>query len=247
MPPSSIRATPILFWTILITHHHGDHTGGIRDLLAAYPMPVYGPAHERIPALTHPLSEGDEVALDELGARFRVIDAPGHTRGHILYYGHGLLFCGDTLFAGGCGRIFEGTPAQMYDSLSKIEALPDETLVYCAHEYTTANLKFARVAEPGNAELLQRIEETRARRAQGLATVPSLLGLEKKTNPFLRSEVAEIIRGAEAFAGRSLPTQEEVFDTVLCAFRLAEDKRVMMPVMVCMEGFILPGLILSVC
>jgi len=199
---------------ILITHHHGDHTGGVGELIDAYPMPVYGPAHERIPSLSHPLVEGDEVVLDSLAARFQVIDAPGHTRGHILYYGHGLLFCGDTLFAGGCGRIFEGTPAQMYDSISKIAALPDETLVYCAHEYTADNLKFARVAEPDNADLMQRIEDSRAMRAQGQATVPSRLGLEKQTNPFLRSEVAEIIRGAEAFAGRTLSSPAEVFATV---------------------------------
>lgn len=205
------NVTPV---AILITHHHADHTGGIQDLLAEYEMPVYGPAHERIPALTHPLSEGDVVTLDELGARFQVFEAPGHTRGHILYYGHGLLFCGDTLFAGGCGRIFEGTPEQMYNSLRKIEALPDETLVYCAHEYTEANLKFARVAEPGNTDLMQRIEETRSLRERGLATVPSLLGLEKKTNPFLRSHVAEIIHGAEDFAGRPLPTPAEVFAAV---------------------------------
>jgi hydroxyacylglutathione hydrolase len=199
---------------ILITHHHGDHTGGILELIAAHPMPVYGPAHERIPALSQPLGEGDRVVLEALGAEFRVIDAPGHTRGHILYYGHGLLFCGDTLFAGGCGRLFEGTPAQMYDSLSKIAALPDDTLVYCAHEYTEANLTFAKVAEPDNPQLMQRIEETRAMRSRGEATVPSRLGLEKQTNPFLRSEVAEIVRGAEAFVGKHLAGPAEVFATV---------------------------------
>jgi hydroxyacylglutathione hydrolase len=199
---------------ILITHHHGDHTGGIHDLLAVHPMPVYGPAHECIPALTEPLKEGDHVVLDALGADFRVIDAPGHTRGHILYYGHGILFCGDTLFAGGCGRIFEGTPAQMYDSLNKIAALPDDTQVYCAHEYTEANLRFAEIAEPGNAALLTRIEQTRALRARGEATVPSRLGLEKQTNPFLRSEVTEIVRGAERFAGKTLAGPAEVFATV---------------------------------
>ena len=208
---SANGVTPI---AILITHHHGDHTGGIRELIAAHPMPVYGPARERIPAMTHPLSEGDEVNLASMGLRLRVIDAPGHTRGHILYYGHGFLFCGDTLFAGGCGRIFEGTPEQMYDSLSKIAALPDDTLVYCAHEYTADNLKFARVAEPGNGVLMQRIEDTRALRANGQATVPSRLGLEKQTNPFLRSEVTEIIRGAESFAGKTLASPAQVFATV---------------------------------
>ncbi|MBD3669976.1 MAG: hydroxyacylglutathione hydrolase [Gammaproteobacteria bacterium] len=200
---------------ILITHHHGDHTGGIRELLHHYgELPVYGPAGERIPALTHALKEDDTVTLEDLHASFRVIDAPGHTRGHILYHGEGLLFCGDTLFAGGCGRLFEGTPEQMYNSLSKIEALPDSTLVYCAHEYTEANLGFAEIAEPDNQALHQRIAETRRLRAQGEATVPSLLALEKATNPFLRSHQPELIEAAEGFAGHSLNSPAEVFATV---------------------------------
>lgn len=199
---------------LLITHHHGDHTGGIRDLLARYPMPVYGPAREKIPAMNQPLREGDRVRLPELGAEFLVFDAPGHTSGHILYYGHGALFCGDTLFAGGCGRLFEGTAEQMYDSLSKIEALPDDTLVYCAHEYTSDNLKFAIVAEPGNPVLQQRIEDTQALRERGEATVPSRLGLEKQTNPFLRSKVEDIIQAAQAFSGKVLDKPAEVFATV---------------------------------
>lgn len=196
---------------ILITHHHGDHTGGIRDLLSHTKMPVYGPANESIPSLTHPLSEGDHVRLDALGADFRVIDVPGHTRGHIAYYGHDMLFCGDTLFAGGCGRLFEGSPEQMYASLLKISGLPDVSKVYCAHEYTQDNLKFASVAEPQNEDLRRRVADTRKLRAQGLPTVPSLLGLEKLTNPFLRAHIRALKASAEDFAGRPLTTPAQVF------------------------------------
>ncbi|MDH5185126.1 MAG: hydroxyacylglutathione hydrolase [Gammaproteobacteria bacterium] len=199
---------------ILITHHHGDHTGGIQELVAQYKIPVYGPAHEHIPAMTHPLKEGDQVTLKELAAEFRIIDAPGHTHGHILYYGHGQLFCGDTLFAGGCGRVFEGTMEQMYQAMEKIEALPDQTLVYCAHEYTEANLRFAQVAEPDNGPLLQRIKDTQALRKQNKATVPSLLSLEKQTNPFLRCRVESLILTAEEYARKPLTNPAQVFATV---------------------------------
>ncbi len=212
---------------ILITHHHWDHVGGISDLLAHYqqrPLPVYGPAHETIPHINTPLIEGDTVRLEALNAEFRVMDVPGHTAGHIAYYhastSHadthhpGLLFVGDTLFAGGCGRLFEGTPAQMHDSLTRIGALPDNTQVYCAHEYTEDNLVFARIAEPENTALQARQDGVRQQRAQGLATVPSQLGIEKATNPFLRSGQSDIIRAAEAFAGRKLSTGAEVFGVV---------------------------------
>lgn len=204
----------ILPVAILITHHHGDHTGGVRELVERYEIPVYGPAHEHIPAITHPLRDGDRVELSELAAEFQIIDAPGHTRGHILFYGHATLFCGDTLFAGGCGRVFEGTMEQMYMAMSKIEALPDQTQVYCAHEYTEGNLRFAQVAEPDNVQLLQRIEDTRALRKQNKASVPSLLELEKQTNPFLRCKVDSLIRSAEAYAQQPLDTPAKVFATV---------------------------------
>jgi len=199
---------------ILITHHHGDHTGGVRELVQAYAIPVYGPANERIPALTHPVGEGDTVTLDECGLHFKVLDTPGHTRGHVCYVGHGALFCGDTLFTAGCGRLFEGTAEQMYASLEKLRALPDETAVYCAHEYTQANLAFAVVAEPDNAATRARLEEVRRLRAEHLDTVPALLGLEKQTNPFLRSHVPELVRAAEAFAGGPLGDPAAVFATV---------------------------------
>lgn len=199
---------------ILLTHHHGDHTGGVAELVERYRIPVYGPAHERIPALTRPVSEGDCVSLNECGLSFNVLDTPGHTRGHVCYVGHNALFCGDTLFTAGCGRLFEGTPDQMYASLEKLRALPDETVVYCAHEYTQANLAFAVVAEPQNTATRERLEDVRRLRAARQDTVPALLGLEKQTNPFLRSHIPELIRAAEAFAGKPLATPAEVFATV---------------------------------
>jgi hydroxyacylglutathione hydrolase len=216
---AAIRAQGLLPVAILITHHHWDHTGGIADLLAAHPVPVIGPRRENIPQLTKTVGGGDQVRLPELDADFQVLDVPGHTAGHIAYYtdnpgGHGLLFIGDTLFAGGCGRLFEGTPAQMQASLSRVRALPDATQVYCAHEYTEANLRFARIAEPGNDALRLRQQEVTAQRRQGLPTVPSRLGLEKATNPFLRFDEPSIIRAAEGFAGKRLADPAEVFGTV---------------------------------
>lgn len=199
---------------ILITHHHGDHTGGVPELVERYGIPVYGPAGERIPAMTHPLGEGDSVELEGCGLRFEVLDTPGHTRGHICYVGQGALFCGDTLFAGGCGRIFEGTPEQMYQSLEKLRALPDETVVYCAHEYTVANLTFALVAEPDNGDTQVRMAQVKLLRAEGRDTVPSSMDEEKRTNPFLRSHDPTLQRAAEGFAGHPLAGPTEVFATV---------------------------------
>ncbi|MCW8983366.1 MAG: hydroxyacylglutathione hydrolase, partial [Gammaproteobacteria bacterium] len=150
-----IRAIEANGWqlrAILLTHHHYDHTGGVEELLQLSDVPVYGPAHEKIKGVTHPLGEGDRIDFDDINIHLQVLDTPGHTRGHICYYGHDLLFCGDTLFAAGCGRIFEGTPSQMYASLEKIRALPKETQIYCAHEYTLQNLGFAHIAEPDNRE-----------------------------------------------------------------------------------------------
>jgi len=199
---------------ILITHHHGDHTGGVKELVAKYAIPVYGPAHERIPALTHPVGEGDTVKLDDCELTFKVLDTPGHTRGHVCYVGHEALFCGDTLFTGGCGRLFEGSPEQMYSSLEKIRALPDRTAVYCAHEYTLANLTFAGIAEPENQAISERLEQVRQLRATHHDTVPAILALEKETNPFLRSHIPALIKAAEEFAGHPLLHPVEVFATV---------------------------------
>ena len=199
---------------ILITHHHGDHTGGIADLLERYPMPVYGPTQERIRQLSHPLKEGDVVELAGCGLRLSVLDTPGHTRGHICYVGEGALFCGDTLFAAGCGRLFEGSAEQMHASLEKIRALPDQTLVYCAHEYTEANLRFACIAEANNPDTLARRDEVAHLRRQGQDTVPSLLSREKLTNPFLRSHIPSLQQAAEAWVGHDLHNPVEVFATV---------------------------------
>jgi hydroxyacylglutathione hydrolase len=199
---------------ILITHHHGDHTGGVKELVERYGIPVYGPANERIPALTHPVTEGDNISLEACGIKLRVLDVPGHTRGHVAYLGQNALFCGDTLFTAGCGRLSEGTPEQMHASLEKLRTLPDETLVYCAHEYTQANLAFAVITEPENSATQARLEEVRAARANHRDTVPAPLGLEKETNPFLRSHIPSLIRAAEHFAGHPLSNPTDVFATV---------------------------------
>lgn len=162
----------LMLTAILITHHHGDHCGGAEELRRHFDCPVYGPRREKIIATTQPVEENNIVSLPELGAAFDVVDVPGHTIGHIAYYGINSLFCGDALFACGCGRLFEGTPEQMQSSLAKLAALPDETRVYCAHEYTLDNIRFARIADPGNIALQQREVRERQIRAQGLPTLP---------------------------------------------------------------------------
>lgn len=184
--------------SILITHHHKDHQGGVAQLLENSSARVFGPALESITGRTQALRGGERISLSSLGAMLQVIAVPGHTLGHLAYYGHGCLFCGDTLFAGGCGRVFEGSYLQMHDSLMHLAGLPDETLIYCAHEYTEANLRFASAVEPGNPALSSRNNEVAALRAKGLPTVPSTLGIEKATNPFLRCHVPEIRWAAQA-------------------------------------------------
>lgn len=181
---------------ILLTHHHADHAGGVADLLKHRQLPVYGPAHEAIAGVTHPLSEDDVVHLPEPGITLRVLDVPGHTAGHIAYVDddHHWLFCGDTLFAGGCGRLFEGTAAQMTQSLAKLVTLPEDCKVYCAHEYTVSNLRFAVAAEPENLALAERLKQAQACRERGESTVPSTIALEKQTNPFLRYQQAAIMQ-----------------------------------------------------
>ncbi|MFZ6772580.1 hydroxyacylglutathione hydrolase [Undibacterium sp. SXout7W] len=180
---------------ILLTHHHSDHVGGVTELLSHTSVPVFGPTRDHIPTVTHALHEGDPVNIPELEWQLRVIDVPGHTAGHIAYFAEQQhwLFCGDTLFAGGCGRLFEGTPAQMLTSLEKLACLPEDTAVYCAHEYTLSNLRFAQEIEPDNLALQARVQQEQEKRAQGIATVPSQIGLEKQTNPFLRSKEASVI------------------------------------------------------
>ena len=189
---------------ILITHHHHDHTGGIKALIEAYPAPVYGPAYDAVALCDRPLTEGDKVDLPDLKLSFQVLDIPGHTSGHIAFVGGGAVFCGDTLFTAGCGRLFEGTAEQMVCSLAKLARLPDDTLIYCGHEYTAANLRFAAAVEPGNVAILERIRAVSLKRAQGLPTVPAPLALEKQTNPFLRCHEPSVIDAAENHCGKSL-------------------------------------------
>jgi hydroxyacylglutathione hydrolase len=192
---AALQANNLKLDAILLTHHPADHVGGVQTLLQNFDVPVYGPANEKIAGITNNLRQADQVELKAPHIRFSVIDVPGHTAGHIAYYAaeQDWLFCGDTLFAGGCGRLFEGTAAQMTASLAKLSALPDSTLVYCAHEYTLSNLRFALVAEPENSALQERFSVEEEKRAHGIATVPSLLGLEKSTNPFLRNQESSII------------------------------------------------------
>lgn len=199
---------------IITTHHHGDHVGGVTELLSRWQVPVYGPAGETIPGRTHALSEGDRIRIDFLDLDLDVFDVPGHTAGHIAYAGDGMLFCGDTLFAGGCGRLFEGTPEQMYTSLGKLAKLPKETRVYCAHEYTEANLRFASRVEPDNEPLRARLESVRALRADDRCTLPSTLGEELETNPFLRADVPNVKQSAEKHVGHGLTGPVDVFAAV---------------------------------
>lgn len=190
---------------ILITHHHADHVGGLAALTAAAPVPVHGPAREAIAGVTHPVREGDRVRIAELDLAFDVLDVPGHTAGHVAYHAAapapGLLFCGDTLFSAGCGRLFEGTPAQLADSLAKFAVLDDRTLVCCTHEYTEANLVFARAAEPHNPERDAYAAACAALRAAGRPTLPSTIGREKAINPFLRTDAAGVIAAVTAQCG----------------------------------------------
>ncbi len=210
-----LRQDGLTLAAIMITHKHGDHTGGIQALVQAFPdIPVYGPAHEPIKGVTRPLTEGDRVEIPGIGSTMTVMEVPGHTEGHIAYLGEGALFCGDTLFAGGCGRVFSGTHRQLHRSLQRIAALPPETLAYCAHEYTRANLGFARWVEPDNPGLLQRIGETNATRTRGEPTVPSSLGLERETNPFLRTGEPTVIAAAERYAEKKLTSGEAVFAAI---------------------------------
>lgn len=200
---------------ILITHKHWDHIGGIQRLIEVYPgIPVYGPRNEMIDGVTLKVGEGESIELHEIGATFAVLDIPGHTEGHIAYLDEAVLFCGDTLFAAGCGRVFSGTHAQLYASLQRIAALSADTRVYCAHEYTLDNLGFAQWVEPESMALKQRIQRDRANRKAGLPTVPSSLEEELATNPFLRCHIPQVKDAAEKYAGKQLSNGEEVFTAV---------------------------------
>jgi hydroxyacylglutathione hydrolase len=200
---------------VLVTHHHGDHIGGLPELVEAWPgLRVIGPPD--IGAVTEPVADGDTVRWND--HRFMVMAVPGHTLDHLAYHGNGILFCGDTLFAAGCGRLFEGSPAQMAASLASLTALPPETDIYPAHEYTLSNLDFAHAAEPGNTRIIDRIEAARSLREQGLPTLPCKLRQELETNPFLRTQSPEICLTARQFSGRDLSGAQEIF-TALRAWK----------------------------
>lgn len=182
---------------ILCTHRHADHTGGIAKLREVYNVPVYGRRHPGNPHISHDLREGGRLELGALdpgaGCAFDILEIPGHLDDHLAYFAPGILFCGDTLFGAGCGRNFEGTLAQLFHSLQRLAQLPGDTRVYCAHEYTAANLRFALTCEPHNPEIRQRIEQVAQQRAANLPTLPSSIALEKATNPFLRCTQPELI------------------------------------------------------
>jgi hydroxyacylglutathione hydrolase len=197
-----LQALNLKLETILVTHHHADHVGGVAELRQAWGARVYGPALERIPPPFTPLREGDTA--DAMSLSWRVIDVPGHTAGHIAFFnpdvnGKPLLFCGDTLFSGGCGRLFEGTPAQMLDSLDKLAALPAHTVVCCTHEYTLNNLRFALTVEPGNADLQAYYGQCVESRAAGQPTLPTSVANEQRINPFLRTRQAAVAAAARTF------------------------------------------------
>jgi hydroxyacylglutathione hydrolase len=208
---SALAANGMKLCAILATHHHADHVGGVAALVAETGAAVFGPARERLPVELTRLAGGDRARLDALGLEFEVLDVPGHTAGHIAYYGHGALFCGDTLFSAGCGRLFEGTPEQMLASLDAFAGLPEPTRVFCGHEYTLANLRFAMAVESANPDIVDYVQKASALRASGRPTLPSTIGLEKRVNPFLRSRHENVKLSAERRAGRVLPTPVAVF------------------------------------
>jgi hydroxyacylglutathione hydrolase len=191
-----LEALQLQLETILVTHHHADHQGGVAELIERWHPRVFGPEQESITGCSDPLNGGEKIAV--LGQTVDVLPVGGHTRGHVAYYVPGAVFCGDTLFGAGCGRLFEGTPAQMCASLARLAALPDETKIYCAHEYTETNLRFALAIEPQSTALRERVERVARIRAAGLPSIPSTLREEKETNPFLRCGEPAVIAAARA-------------------------------------------------
>lgn len=200
---------------IVATHHHSDHVGGIPALLERFEVPVFGPARETVPGRTHALRDGDRFDVPGLSIALATLDIPGHTAGHIACHGDiegtPSLFCGDTLFAGGCGRLFEGTPEQMWASLSSLAGLPAATRVYCGHEYTLANLRFALAVEPANADIGARMQRESAKRERDEPTLPSTIGCELRTNPFLRAALPAVRAAAQRHAGGELDSDVAVF------------------------------------
>jgi hydroxyacylglutathione hydrolase len=206
-----LQADDLTLSGILITHHHPDHVGGVNALLKDHSVPVFGPENEAIPGEPRRVKQGEHVRFEELRMDFEVLEVPGHTAGHIAYVGHGAVFCGDTLFSGGCGRLFEGTPPQMLQSMRKLAALPPETKVYCAHEYTLSNLRFARAVEPDNEALAAYLEHCLEVRGQNRPTIPTSIGLELRINPFLRTHAETVKRAAERQAGHTLHSESDIF------------------------------------
>jgi hydroxyacylglutathione hydrolase len=200
---------------ILLTHHHADHVGGVAELVACTGATVFGPSDDGIAGIDVALAEPARFAVPGIGLELDVIDVPGHTRGHVAYQGSDcgtpLLFCGDTLFGCGCGRLFEGSAEQMWRSLSRLATLAPDTRVYCAHEYTQANLDFAFAVEPESAALAQREARVAELRRNGMPSVPSTLAEELETNPFLRVGEPQVVAAASRFRGRPLVAPVEVF------------------------------------
>jgi hydroxyacylglutathione hydrolase len=199
---------------VLVTHEHLDHVAGVEKLVGQHSAPVYGSRKEEVSGLTNPVGEGDRISFPGVGFELTVLETPGHTAGHVCYMGDGLMLTGDTLFTGGCGRLFGGTPEQMYRSLTRLAELPDATQVYCAHEYTQNNLRFACAVEPANQDLLAWQADADDLRANNRPTVPSSLELEKRTNPFLRCLVPEVKAAAEKKAGHSIEDPVQIFATL---------------------------------
>ena len=217
------ESKPVMAWlesnaltcaAILITHHHQDHIDGIPDLIKKYACPVYAPAINHITGTTHPIHGDDAITIQALDLRFNVLAVPGHTLGHVAYYSEPYLFCGDTLFSAGCGRLFEGTADQMQNSFDKIAALPGDTLICCTHEYTLNNLAFAQAVEPDNKAITEHIKYVQQLRINKKPSLPSTLALEKTINPFLRTQAASMIKAASNHAGETVGAGAPTFKVI---------------------------------